>query len=326
MMRETRVVRRLSGLLLACLLAACAPAVPTESPAPPFRVAWTLREGDYTLLIAQEMGYFEDHGVQVEPVLYDTSLHAIPDISGAEIEGGLMSVGELILASSVSDLKAVLVYDSGPIYSVVASPDIATVADLRGRRLGVNLHTSSGMFLTYMLDRLLPSAGQVQMVEMSPEQVVAGIPDQVDAGLVWEPFTTQALQQGDKILFTSDTYSALVPGMIVFRGPVARQYPDQIRAFLLAWNDAVNYRTSHAPEAMELIAKVTGLPRTQLGISGRDTLYTIDDNVGLFADPAGNDPTSIYYVANFNLNYVIGLGDITTPPDIEAILDPSFLR
>jgi NitT/TauT family transport system substrate-binding protein len=177
-----------------------------------------------------------------------------------------------------------------------------------------------------MLDKLLPSTADVQMVEMSAEQVVQGIPEHADAGLVWEPYTTQALQQGDQLLFTSDDYPALVPGLIVFRGAVVRQHPDQIRAFLLAWNDAVTYRLNRAPEAMELIARITGLPRTQLGITGRDQLYTIDDNRALFADETGDDPSSIYYVANINLNYIIGLGDITTPPELAAILDPSFLR
>jgi NitT/TauT family transport system substrate-binding protein len=290
------------------------------------KVAWTYREGDYTLLVAQQMGFFQQHGVDVEPVLYDSSMHSIPDMAGAEIDGALLSMGELILASSVSDLKGVMVYDSGPVYSIVASPDITAVTDLRGKRLGVNLHTSAGMFVSYMLEGALLTSRQVTLVEMSPEQVVQGIPAEIDAGLVWEPFTTQALQQGNVVLFRSDIYSSLVPGLIVFRTEVAEQHPDEIRAFLLAWNDAVNYRISHPQEAADLISQVTSLPSNQLGITGNDKFYTIDDNIGLFANEAGTDPSSLNYIAQFNLRYIIGLGDITNPPDLGVILDPSFLK
>ena len=324
-MSKTRAARGLLDALLVFFLAACGPAEVAPS-IPPLKVAWTFREGDYTLLVAQQMGFFDEHNVEVEPVLYDSTARSIPDLAGAEIDASLLSMGELILGSSVADLKGVMVYDSGPVYSVVASPDIASIAQLRDRRLGVNLHSSSGMFVAYMLERAMLTSRQVILVEMSPEEVVQNIPEEVDAGLVWEPFTTQALQQGNELLFRSDVYSALVPGLIVFRTAIVEQYPDKIRAFLLAWNDAVEYRLIHPQEAQDLISQATGLPGSQLGITGDDRLYTIQENIGLFAEEAGTDPSSIYYVAQFNLAYIISLGDITNPPDLQDILDPSYLR
>ncbi len=40
------------------------------------------------------------------------------------------------------------------------------------------------------------TANDVTYVEMSPDQVSQSIPGQIDAGLVWEPYTSQALKQG----------------------------------------------------------------------------------------------------------------------------------
>jgi NitT/TauT family transport system substrate-binding protein len=316
----------LLGVFLICLLPACGPTAAETPEALTLKVSWTFREGDYTLLVADALGYFEEHGLQVEPLLYEPSGRALPDLASAEIEGSLLSMGELILASNSSDLRAIMAYDSGPLYSIVASPAIASAADLVGKRVGVNIHTSGGMFALFILDRVLPTARQVQFIEMSPEQVVQSIPERVEAGLVWEPFTSRALEAGNHVLYTSEEYPALVPGLIVFRRAVVDQHPEAIRAFLLAWNAAVTYRQSNPQEALALISQATGLPASQLGITGKDKLYTISDNLALFSDPDAGDPSSIYYVADFNLNYIMGLGDITNLPDLDSILDPSFLR
>ena len=102
--------------------------------------------------------------------------------------------------------------------------------------------------------------------------------------------------------------------------------PNDIRAFIQAWNEAVEYRIDNPQEALEIISQATGMSEDELKIDEGETLYSIEDNLRFFEDPSGIDETSIYYIANFNLNYIIGLGDITRPPDLTTILDPSFLE
>jgi NitT/TauT family transport system substrate-binding protein len=161
---------------------------------------------------------------------------------------------------------------------------------------------------------------------MDPQQVLQNIPDQVDAGLVWEPFTSQALQKGEKVVYQSTNYSTLIPKLIAFRTVVVKQRPEDIRAFILAWNDAVNYRISHPQESAVIISKATGLPTSDLNLTSNITIYTIDNNTQLFANNPGTDASSIYFIAEFNRDYLITIGYITNPPDINNMLDPSFLK
>lgn len=324
-MDKRSVLVELITLCAVCLLAACSGGVPAPEH-PPLKVAWAHRTGDYTLVLAQQMGFFEQFGIEVEPIEYSVFSRAIPDIAGAKLDGGLLTIGEAILATNATDIKGVMVYDSGGIYSVVASPEVASIASLRGKRIGVNLHTSSEMYVSYMLERALLNSRDVFFIEMSPEQVAQGIPDQVDAGVVWEPYTTEALRQGNKLLYSSDRYSTLIPNLIVFRRAVVEQRPDDIRAFLLAWDAAVKYRLQYPQESLLLISQATGLPVNQIMISEDTTLYTLEDNLGLFEDNPGSDAGSIYYIARFNLDFLIVIGDITSPPDLGSILDPSFLK
>jgi len=320
------VTARLVFSLTLCFLAACTGSVSSTSPKKPLKVEWTLWQGDYTLLVANEKGYFKKYGLDVEPVEYNSATQAIPDMAGARLDGGLFTMADTILASNLTDVKSVMVSDNGGIYSIVASSDITSVKGLRGKRIGFNLHTASEMYVNTMLKSESMTLNDVSFVEMSPDKVPGSIPGQIDAGLVWEPYTTQAIQQGQHVLYQSTKFSTLTPKMLVFRSAVLEQRPDDIRSFILAWNEAVNYRITHPQEAIDIISKATDLPASELALTSDLTIFTIDDNLKLFADTNGTDASSIYYIAGFNRDFLINTGYITAPPDIDKMLDASFLK
>jgi len=324
-MNNKRTIVKLLYPLLLCLFAACSGGASTPVHAP-LKVEWTLWQGDYTLLVANQMGFFKKHGVEVEPVRYDSSTEALPDLAGAKLDGGLFTMGDILLATNLTNLKGVLVSDNGGQYTIVASSAIQSIQDLRGKRIGLNLHTSSEMFVSYMLASERMTSNDVVYVEMSPNQVAQGIPDQIDAGLVWEPYTTQALQQGKKVVYQSAYNSTLIPKLLVFRKAIVEQRPKDIHAFILAWDEAVNYRISHPQESLAIISKATGLPASDLTFTSDITIYTIDDNTKLFTNTQGTDPNSIYFIAGFNRDFLVTNGYITNPPDINDLLDPSFLK
>ena len=312
--------------LIICLTASCSGSASSLAPTP-LKVEWTLWQGDYTLLVANQMGFFKKHGIAVEPVRYDSATQAIPDLAGAKLDGGIITMSDALLASSLANIKAVFVSDNGGEYAIVASSDIQSVNGLRGKRIGLNLHTSSEMFVSYMLQSARMTSNDVTYVETSPSQVSKSIPGQIDAGLVWEPYITQALQQGKTtVVYQSDYYSTLIPRLVVFRTAIVEQRPNDIRAFLLAWDEAVQYRINHPQESLALISKATGLPASDLSSTSNSTLQTISSNIKLFANTAGSDPSSIYFIAGFNRDFLLTAGYLTSPPHLDTLLDPAFLK
>jgi NitT/TauT family transport system substrate-binding protein len=177
-----------------------------------------------------------------------------------------------------------------------------------------------------MLKSVRMTPNDVIYVEMSPSQVSQNIPGQIDAGFVWEPYITESLQQGKQVVYQNDYISTILPRLVVFRKAIVDQRPKDIRAFILAWDEAVNYRISHPQESLAIITKATGLPASDISLTSNRTLYTISRNVKLFADNPGTDPSSIYFIAGFNRDFLITVGYITNPPDINVLLDPSFLE
>lgn len=306
------------------MLAGCAPAS-TPTPNAPLRVEWTQWPGDWIILVAQEKGFFEKHGVQVEPILYEMFDEAIPDLAAEKIDGGLFVAGDLVAIVKNDNLRAVFIADvSDGADQVVASADVATIADLRGKRVGAALGTFGELFVREMLKSGNVNPKDVTFVNLNAEAVPDAIPAQMDAGHTWEPYTSQALANGQHILFTSAQTPGLIADLLVFRTKVLQERPDDVRAFIAAWLEALEFTRANPDEAAQIIAKQAGLSIEDVSFEG-DKLYNLQDNLAAFSQNPGTDTSSIYFTTQLYIDFLINTGNLTSAPDINLMLDASFL-
>lgn len=323
------LILALSALLVACQLQPpwSVGASGTAQPSTPLRVEWTDWDGDYTLLVAHQLGLFEKHGLTVEPVYYHSFPDTLPDLAGARLDIGLLGIVDALNLANRIDARVIAVYDTGGLTSLVAGPEINRPTELRGKRIGVGFGTSGEMVVRDILRRAGLTPLDVTLVDLDASQVPAALRQRrVQAGVTYEPYTTQALQDGARLLANSPL-SALLPDVIVVRGDLARQRPEAVRAFLAAWFEAVQYRLDHPQESRQIIAQRTGHSEADLaaGLAGGDlTLYTLDDNRRLYAGSAAA-AQSIYQIARTNLDFMIASGSLTTLLDIRRIFDSAYL-
>lgn len=322
-----RLVTMIHLILILALGSACAVFSEPEAEKPPLQVEWTMWDGDYTLVIAQEKGFFEKHGVQVEPQYYEVFSHAVPDLVSGKIDAGLFAVGDLLNASQRIGVKAVAVYDSGGSSTIVASPEIKSVADLRGRRVAVNIGTSGEIFVREMLRTAGLSVQDVELVNMDPEIIPEKLASEIQAGYVWEPYTSAALESGNQILFdsASSDVGALFPDLIVFRQQVLDERPEDVRAFLAAWFEALEYRTANPEESREIITKALG---QDPGPGYTDiSLYGRQDNLALFdLGSSANVKRSVFEILDAYSEFMISTGAVTRPPSASDVFSSSYLQ
>lgn len=316
-------------LIVSFLLPGCSPlAAPAgaEAVRPPLKVEYTTWEGDYTLLVAEEKGFFEKHGVQVEPVYYPLFEQALSDFASRKIDVGLFSLTTILRVARVADVRGVMVYDSGGTSAIAARKDIGSIADLKGKKIGA-VPDSMGEATVYaMLQSYGMSIADITLIRVAPEEVIGDLNEGlIDAGFVWSPLDTKAADAGYKILYSRSSDSPIFPDMIAFNDAIIKDRPDDVRAFLAAWSEAVDYRISHPQEAAELIAKRTNQNVKDTGLTGVMKLYNLQDNQSLF-DPSSKAASSIYQLTQANLDFLISKGDVTTSPDLNVILNPSFLK
>jgi NitT/TauT family transport system substrate-binding protein len=309
-------------LLAASLLAACSSVAETKHP--PLRVEYSLWWGDYSILIAQEKGFFSKYGVEVEPVYYDVYTKALSDLASSQIDGGLLAIGDALNVTSHTSMTAVAVYDNGGVSKIIASPAIKSVADLKGQRIGVNLGTPYELMVIEMLKtaNLVPS--DVHLVNIDAEFVPNGLKTgDLQAGFTWEPFTSTALSQGNHILFTSDQVAGLFPDVITFRTEVVKQRPEDIKNFLKAWFEAVDYRVNNPDESNQIIARVLNIPVAD--VPGDAKILSLDQNYDIFSESPSGNFRSIYETAQENADFLIRIGSLTSTPDLRQLLDSSYL-
>jgi NitT/TauT family transport system substrate-binding protein len=321
-MKRAKFLLWLSMVLIG--LSACQPSAQSERQ--PLRLEYTNWWGDYTAIIAQEQGFFAKHGVPVELIPYDVFSRALPDLAAGKIDVGLFGISDVLSVARRVPLKAVAVYDLGGESTVVATPDIQSVADLAGKTISVPAGGSTyELFIREMLKTANLSLEDVTLVTADPEILPERLGTDLQAGYTWEPYTTSLLKTGNRTLYTSrDT--RLFPDIITVRADVARDRPEDVKALLRAWFEALEYRRTNPAESNAIIARVTGLPLEEITL-GQETILLQDvaDNLALFALNPGDNTDSIHYTARTNLEYQINLGTASQPIDLNQLLDSSYL-
>lgn len=290
----------------------------------PLRVGWSLWPGWYPIVIAREKGFFAKHGVDVDPILYDSYTDIFSDFAAGSLDAAHGGLYEL-LKSNVPSMKVVLATDySDGAEGLVVTPDITDPADLKGKRIGIQGALSGSEFIILTLLRRHGLArSDLTLLDVGPEIVLETMPDRIQGGYTWEPFLSKALQKGYKVLFTTADTPGMIPDVIAFQGNVVQQRAREVQAFVDAWFEAQEYWLAHRAEGDALIAKTLGFKPEEISLEGCHVL-TRQDNLEAFEKTAA--PSSLFIVGASQIEFFISVGDASLAPDLEQVLEPSFVQ
>ena len=318
-----KIFRLFSTLLLFTLvLSACGGAAPAVEN-PPLKVGWSLWPGWYPLVIAQEKGFFEKHGVEVELTSFPLYSQALAEFDSRKADAVGLVLGDALPVNGNDKARVVLITDnSDGGDTIMASADIKSPADLRGKRIGVGLGTFGEVLVREMLKRNNISLGDVTLVDIPPETLPAALGKTVDAGHTYEPFTSEAIQKGFHPVFSSTDTPGLIPDVFVFNSKVTTERPEDVRAFIAAFFEAQEWWLANQSEGNAIIARATGQNPEDISAEGLK-LFTAADNAAAFKP--GEDTTSAYFTMQLYLDFQLLTGRLSAAPDINQLLDASFL-
>lgn len=315
----------LKGALLIALLnslVACTLLQAEEPARSPLRVEYTQWWGDYTLLVAQENGLFEKYGVEVEPVYYEIFSKTYSDLASGQIDAALIAVGDAININRSARMKVVAVHDNGSDDAVVVGPEINSVDDLRGKTIGMMIGSQYELTIVEMLRSAAMGIGDATIVSINPEDALSALNnDQVQAAYTWEPYLSDALSNGYKVIYPQEQLH-LYPDMIVFRKSIVDERPEDVRAFLKAWFEAVDYRLQNPEGTRAIAAKYLGVNIEEVQPDNNLRILTLDDNKTLFNIQEEN---SIYSISKITSDYLISIGALAQQIDPLELLDPTYL-
>ncbi|WP_016953096.1 ABC transporter substrate-binding protein [Anabaena sp. PCC 7108] len=321
-----KIIRYISIFFLSCcLLVACHTSTPTQLKRPPLKVQFTSFIGEYPGIIAQEKGFFKAQGVDVELINKRYTQLERANFSAGKYDGITVSLGSFIILSATNpDIQSVMVIDeSTGADVVVAQPQIKTVADLKGKKLGTNLGGFSELFVTEMLKSFNFTSDDVKLVKLDALEIPQGLKNNViQAGHTWQPHLSEAIKLGGHIIFTSKQTPGLILDLIVFRNDIIRDRPEDVRAFVRGWLQGAAYWKANVQEGNEIISKALKIPRNTLSLEGVN-LTDLGENQKLFQS---SNPNSIYKTAQIYADFFIRSGNVTRIPELKSLFNSSFLN
>ena len=293
-----------------------------QSSSPPLRVAFNLWPGYFPMVLAQERGYFAEQGIEVELSLVGGTI--MSDFREGRYDGLAMTIGNAITTAPEQPIQIVMALDdSMGADAVVASSEIEAIADLLGQSVGATLGGFGELFLEQMLDSVGLSREEVTFVESDPSEVPEELGDRlIQAGHTWEPHVSRAVEQGNRILFTSAETPGLITDVVFFNESVISDRPDDVRAFVRACFQAIETWQEDISGGTALIADALDLEADDISLDGI-RLLTLADNQRRF-DPS--DESSLYQNAQLYTDFFLRTDAITAPIDLDRLIDDAFLN
>lgn len=332
---KSRFFRLLSLFLLSLLLVtACngtttitsPPSPPSPPKLVPLKVSYSLWPGWFPLAIAEEKGFFHQQGVEVELVYSPNYQAPVSDFSAGKYDGVALALGSVMkLIEKNSNAQIILIGDrSAGADAIVAQRSIQSVAELKGKRLGAKLNDFGELFINAMLEKNGLNANEVQLVNLEaetiPEHLKSG---DIQAGQTWEPYVSQAVKSGAKVLFSSKQTPGLIPDVILFNNDAVRDRAEQIKAFLRAWFQAQDYWKTNPEESKALIAKKLNIKPEEVSTDGIH-LLNLQENLKALAP--GSTEESLYHTAKLYADFYTRTGILSTVPDIQKLINSSFIQ
>jgi NitT/TauT family transport system substrate-binding protein len=313
-------------LLLGVVLTLSAGAMsPLTLAAEKLKVGYNNWVGSSGVFVAQEKGFFKQAGIEVEFVPFKGPSDAIPPLVAGHIDIALTTADNVVLvnAKSGDDLKIIFATDtSNGADAVVSKKTISSLADLKGKTVAVTQGEVNELLLLNGLEKAGMKPADIKSVNMDPDSAGAAfIAGKVDAAVTWEPWISQAVAAGGKVVFSSAQVPNLILDVVTVKSSTIKAKGKAIAAFLAAVDKGTAFLRSNPDEATPFTAKWLEVkPGEVKDMLTGVKLYGMADNAKLLHDNVTAktlDNISAFYLSHKT---------ITKSVKGSAMVDGSFIQ
>jgi NitT/TauT family transport system substrate-binding protein len=213
--------------------------------------------------VAEDKELFAQNGLDVKVSSFTTDDEINAALVAGQIDGANIATHTAMrLAQAGTPLTVVLVLDqSNTADAALAAAPVASIADLKGKKVAYEEGTTSDILLRYALSQNGMTIDDIVKVPTSAADAgTAAIAKRVDAAVTYEPYLTAALGQDPafKLIYTAAEKPGLISDVFVVRSDKLDKIPCQIQTLIKTWDDAVAYYNSNGDDAKAIISKAVG--------------------------------------------------------------------
>ena len=301
----------------------------------PIRLGVKVWAPDFFSYLAQEKGFFEKNKVNLELTLVQDYQQILNNYSNGDFDGMIPVYSDLIYQNSQGiDSKVVYAVDLSNTGDVIIgnlnnSITNATLGDVKGKIISVEgINSFSHLFVLKALEKVGLGEGDVGIAPVPVQNVTQELEKgTIVAGHIYQPYTTEALKKGYKILFAAGTIPGVITDVLAFRSDIIEQRPQEIQGIIKSIIEAQTYYENNKEESLKIMANRSGIgvQKIKNGLESV-TLPSLKENVFDLMDSKSNKPTSLYTSGKYISEFFLNRGQMDGYPDISQIVDSDFVN
>ncbi len=226
------------------------------------RLAHSTWVGYGPFYIAKEKGYFKEEGVDIDLVTMEDTPAKMGALQAGQVDLVASTVDEFpIYMPPGKMLKYILAVDNSKGGDgIVATKDIKSLADLKGKKVAFETGSVSQFFFNAVLKQAGMSESDVEVVNMTATDAgVAFAAKQVDAAVTWEPALSQGANAAHgHLLLSSADQPGLITDVVAVTPETAAEHKEELKAFVRAWYRALDFIKKNPDEAKKIMASGVG--------------------------------------------------------------------
>ena len=317
--------RRLFAPLLGLLLGVASALASAE----PLKIGYSDWPGWVAWEVGIEKGWFKEAGVDVSFEWFDY-VASMDAFAAGQLDAVTMTNGDA-LVTGATGAKSVMIlindYSNGN-DMVVGAPGIASLKDLKGKKIGVEVGFVSHLLLLDGLKQNGMSESDVELVNVptneTPQVLASG---DVSAIVAWQPNSGMALKlvPGSKKIFSSADQPGLIYDVLAVSPESLAARKDDWTKVAKVWYRIVDYIKDPKTydDAVQIMAARVGIePDEYKGFIDGTKILTLDEAKGFFKK--GEGYTSLYGSSRISDDFNVANKVYEEAQDIDSYIDPSI--
>lgn len=230
----------------------------------PIRLGFSPWPGYELFFLAQELGFFKETSLPVQLVEFSSLGDSRRAYEQGLVDGIGTTLVEVAQIQSLSNRqpRVILVTDfSNGADLILARKPVTTLAELSGKRIGLEAATLGSYILHRALSRAGMDISRVTVVPANPLRMEQALQNgELDAAVTYPPFASRLLRNPDiGILFTSAAIPNEVVDVLVIDETILQRRRQDLEKLLDIWDKILEWRRLHPKDAHAIMARHEGI-------------------------------------------------------------------
>jgi NitT/TauT family transport system substrate-binding protein len=294
------------------------------------QVGYSAWPGWYPLVVAEEQGFFEDAGVDVELTFFASYVASLDALVAGELDVNAQTLNDTIFSVSAGAKQKIFVVgdNSTGNDAVICDESITSVADLAGKSIAAEAGVVDHFLLLQGLAEEGLTEDDIEFSGLATDAAAAAFAGgEFDCVAVFAPFTVQALERaGSHVLFSSADFPGSIPDHFVATADAVEGKSAELQKFVEAWYATIEWMEANPDEALEILATAAELTTAEYAeFADGTTLFDAETALDAFEDRDG-DASSLPEMARRINPFLVSSGLAEAEADLAGLFDPSFTQ